>query len=119
MNILKDSTDLIESTIISLLASLSILWHQACTRSEILLVLHNSEVSFVHLARHVLKVFEDANLVLFILPIKECVIRVLIVLDALLRSYVDIKWRRVTPLENLIAMKFFEEFIVKLQLLLN
>jgi hypothetical protein len=80
VNVLKDGSDLIKSAVICLLAPHLVFRYDTCTRLKVLLVLNQAEIRLVHLSAHVLEVLENANLVLFIFPIKEGLVRVLVVL---------------------------------------
>ena len=119
VNILKDCADLIQSAIISLLATLAILRNQSGTWSEILFVFLYPKVSLVHLASHILEVFKDAYLVLLIFPIKESLVGVLIVLNAFICRLVDVKWCRIASLEDSVSVELLKQLIVKLLLLLQ
>ena len=119
MDVPENRTNLVESAIIRFLATLAVFGHESSPRSEILLVLLKSEVCFVHLARHVFEVFEDADLVLFVIPIKEGLVRILIVLKSFLCCEIDIQGCRVGPHENFVAVQLFKQFIMHLLLFLQ
>ena len=116
MNVLEDSSYLLQSAVICLLASHLFFWNYACSGLEILFVLNQSKVSLVHLSAHVLEVFKDAYLVLLILPIKEGLIGVQVVLQPLLRCLGSVHGRWITSQETLSSVELFIDFIMMLQL---
>jgi hypothetical protein len=117
MHVPENGTNLVQSTIILHLYAALLLGDESGALLEILMILKVTKVSLVHLARHLLKVFEDSHLILLSFLAQESLIVIFVINQPMLSGVLGINRCWVTSEEDLAGVKFLKHFIMFLKFL--
>jgi len=117
MYILEYSSNLVQSLVIFLFASLSIFRYSPIASLKKLFIFHQSQICLRHLSTHILEIFKDSGLILVTFLVQKQLVVIFVILKSFISSLLLFFRPWISSNKSFTIMKLFKDFIMENDLL--